>query len=366
VSDAPRAARRLQEPGGSLPFQLPSPSPLPGRIAPEAAVPCATAFDADGWWFSIDWDGTRALMFVDGGEVRLQAETLADLTPRFPELSLAGASLGRAPLVLDGVIAVLDPRGRPDLESLALRLVLGAAGAAHLPTVFLATDVLHLDGAPANRWPLNRRLAALAGIVRDSAAVQAPDHVEGRGLALAEAAGERGLSAVLARRATAPYRPGVASPDRLRVSLRQQTTCVVAGVDRRSRARAGLVLGELVDGVLTCSGSVPGPRHAAVERWLAQAAARLEWDTPPRGAEGFDARWIRPVLAATVSHRGRLPDGSLREPALIAVRDDVDTAWCVRRDPVPPPDEDAGARFAPTVLMPLPLGDAALLPRRPG
>ena len=358
--------RHREDTSDPLPLHLPAPPPLPGRIAPEGAVPCSAPFDAERWRFSIDWDGSRALLFAaEGGAVRLQSETLADLTPRFPELQRAGAGLRESPLVLDGVMAVLDPRGRPDLENLALRLVLGSDGADQLPAVFLAADVLHVRGAPTLTWPLDERLARLADCVGAGASVQAPDHVEGRGLALAEAAGERGLPALLARRGDAPYRPGVASPDRLRIALRQRATCVVAGIEELALGRVALVLAEFVGGTLTWSGTVSGPRHSAVHRWLLDAAAALdEHAIPPAGADEVSARWLRPALAATVAFHGRLPDGTLREPSLIAVRDDVDTAWCVRREPVPPPDDSARSRFAPTVLMPLPLGDSALLPRR--
>src|SRR6202043_3367863 len=96
------------------------------------------------------------------GAVRVQAENLLDITPRFPELG-SPSGLEATPLILDGVIAVLDPQGRPDLGATALRLVIGAQGADDLPVAFLATDLLHVDGASTIRWPLDRRLERLAG-----------------------------------------------------------------------------------------------------------------------------------------------------------------------------------------------------------
>ena len=194
--------------------------------------------------------------------------------------------------------------------------------------------------------------------------MQAPDHVEARGSALAEAAGERGLSALLARRGTSPYRPGMASPDRLRIALRRQAQCVVAGIAEPAAGPLSLVLAEFAGGTLTCCGQVPGPRHIAVHGWLLETAARIAAPGHvPAGAHGISARWLRPAMTATVAHRGRLRDGTLSEPTLIAVRDDVDTAWCVRRESVPPPEDVVRGRFAPTVLLPLPLDAAALVPR---
>ena len=343
---------------------------MPASIGPEIATPCAEPFDDDDWRFSIDWDGCRTVLFAaDDGTVRLQAENLNDVTQRFPELLQAATHLRRLPAVLDGVVVVLDSQGRPDLEALGLRISLGTEGASQFPVVFLATDLLQAGRESTLSWPLERRLALLNEILERQTTVQAPDTVEVRGAGLAEAAGVRGLGAVLGRRRGAPYRAGLPSPDRLRFNIRPRATCVVAGIAAGAE-RPWLLLAEFEAGRLVFSGRVKGPRHVAAERWFAGRAAAVATTVAPLyragipGEGGFgDVIWLAPVLGATVSHRGRLADGTLREPGLIAVRDDVDTRWCIRRDPVAPPAAAGSRAFAPTVLLPLPLEDtAALLP----
>ncbi|HEX6537852.1 MAG TPA: hypothetical protein VF155_01565 [Candidatus Dormibacteraeota bacterium] len=344
----------------------------PSWVPPERATPCADPFDDDGWRFSVEWEGARSLLTVaqDGG-VRLQAETAADVTALYPELRFAAEHVRRLPAVLDGVVVTLDGQGRPDLEALGLRIALGEHGAAQRPVVFLATDLLATGGESLLGWPLGERLELLGRLVGHRGVVQAPDTVEGRGSGLAEAAGQRGLSAVLARRSAAPYRAGVASPDRLRIQLRPRVTCIVLGVEEGAE-RPYLLLGEHHRGRLMYSGRVKGPRHAAVERWFADRAAALARLEPPVVAaaplrtftSAGDRVWIREGISATVSHEGRSPDGTLREPALIALRDDVDPRWCIRRDPAGPPAA-AGRSFAPTVLLPLPIesfDEAGLVP----
>jgi bifunctional non-homologous end joining protein LigD len=267
--------------------------------------------------------------------------------------------------VLDGVIAVLDREGRPDLAGFGRRIAAGAAAAAELPAVYLCSDVLHLDGRSVMGWPLDRRLDALSELTGATDSLQAPDHVRGRGEALAAAASGRGLPALLARRANAPYRAGVASPDRLRIALANQTTCVVAGVVSLRRGGTRLILAEHVAGRLTFAGQVDGPRDRVVAAWLEQRAADLSVSTTPLdGVQPVSASWVRPILTATVRHRGRSGRGVLVRPTLLAVRDDVDPRWCVQRPAVPGPmNVSTGTRFSPTLLMPLPLGDTAVLPR---
>ena len=217
--------------GDPLPFRTPTPPQLPGYIPIEVSVPCAEPFDDRDWLFSVDWDGARALLFLDpGGAVRVQGELPGDLAHRFPDVVASASVRGGRGAVLDGVIAVLDREGRPDLAGFGRRLAVGAAAAAEFPAVYLCSDVLHLDGRSVTGWPLDRRLDALSELTGATDSLQAPDHVRGRGEALAAAASDRGLPALLARRSNAPYRAGVASPDRLRIALANQTTCVVAGV----------------------------------------------------------------------------------------------------------------------------------------
>ena len=352
--------------GEPLLFRTPTPPLLPGYIPLEVSVPCAAPFDDPGWLFSVDWDGARALLFLDpSGGVRIQGEVLGDLAARFPDVAGAVSVPDGRSAVLDGVIAVLDAEGRPDLPGLGRRLASGPAAAADLPAVYLAFDVLHLDGRTTFRWALDRRLDALRDLAGDSEVLQVPDHVRGRGSALAEAAAARGLPALLARRAAAPYRPGLASPDRLRIPLIDQTTCSVAGVIERRGRIAELILGEQVAGRLTFTGQVDAPADPRTLGWLAARAAALA--DPTAALDGMDragTRWVRGGLTATIRHAGRTPGGALRRPSLLAVRDDVDPRWCVRRAPLQPPEPVASASgFAPTLLVPLPLGDIAVLPR---
>jgi bifunctional non-homologous end joining protein LigD len=333
-------------------------------------VPCEAAFDHEDWRFSVDWDGMRALLGVGpGGQPRLVDERLRDVSELFPEIAAAAVALADRPAVLDGVVAVLDPEGRPDLAALSLR-VAGSAAGRERPVVYLATDLLHLDGAPLTGWTLDRRQQALAALLAPQARLQAPGWVVGHGRAFCEAAAERGLPAVLARRGDAPYRPGVASPERLRIALEERSDAVVAAAmrtpvahpRRRHAAPGGLVsallLAEQVDGRLVESGRVAADWPAEIAAWLGSRLDELAmatglWPVDVTGGERLS--WLRPDLCATVRHHGRDGGGRFRLPSVVALRSDRDPAWCIRRTPVPPPLETpVHGGFRPTVLHTLP------------
>ena len=299
-------------------------------------------FDHPDFQFSIDWDGSRCLLFTSSQGVRLQSETLADVSDAYPEIVAAAQLLTQSAAVLDGVIAVLDPYGCPDLAALGERMALGPASQQRLPTVFLATDLLHLDGQATMTLPLEQRLELLRGLGRATPRIQVPDWVGGEGEALGEAAAARHLSALLARRSGARYHPGLASRDRLRIQLRPRASCVVVAAERVLFAgvrRRGLHLAEHHGARMEECATVEIPESSTMWRWAA-----------PGGR-------LRSPLIATVEHTGRTPEGRLRRPSLLTLRDDIDPRWCIRREPVAPPPSRAVAAhgFRPTVLAALPL-----------
>lgn len=357
---APAPGRRRVDPVAQpgLPFSLPPP-PSAARPGLEASTPCAAPFDGDDWVFGVDWEGSRCLLNVaPDGSVHVAGET-ADLDERFPEIAAGAAIRGGRSALLDGTICVLDAQGRPDLEALFRRVAQRTSGPL---TVFLATDLLHLDGEPITDRPLHARLAALAELVVPDSRVQVPDHVTGHGRALAEAAAARGLAAILARRRDAPYRAGVASPDRLRISLAGRRDAVVVGWQGRATPDRVLI-GDWVGTKLGLVGT------AAVEsswarQWLAASLETAREVLVDKGRHVLiGVTWVRPRLVATVEpHAPRGPAGHLPAWHLVTVRDDVDPRWCVRRPPVVPPEARAPGPlhpFSPTVLSPLPLDGAA-------
>ena len=325
-----------------------------GRVVIEASTPCAAAFDGDEWLFNVDWEGSRCLVIAEGdGSVRLQGET-ATLDERFPEIAAAARFLAARGAVLDGSICVLDGQGRPDLGGLSRRVMSDQHGP---PAVYLVTDILHLDGESMTARPLLARLAALSDLVPPDSRIQVPDHVVGHGRALATAAGDRGLAAMLARRQDATYLAGMASPLRLRIALSTRRDAVVVGW-RVLGAGLRLLLGDWVLGRLGLVG-VAQLDDPVSRRWLtsvAEPVPAVAVDDPD--AAGPGVTWIRPRLIAAVEPAAGARTRGLPAWRVVALRDDVDPMWCVRRTPVDPPEASSHRPlrpFSPTVLSALPI-----------
>ena len=372
MSGSPRRRPRRGADDATLQLLAPPPLAPPARIAPEVSVPCAAAFDAPGWRFTVDWEGMRVILATGpDGEVRLQDERLRDVTGLFPEVVAAAAALGRRTAVLDGIVAVVDGGGHPDLPALLARLHAGPRRPPRGAVVYLAADLLHLDSTAVAAWPLDRRHQAMAILVPPHPRLQVPGWVEGHGRAFCDAAAGHGLGAVLARRGGAPYRAGMASPDRLRIALADRADAVVAGVvwagpgpgRAGRRVATALLLVEWHDGRPVDAGRAGAQLDAEVQTWLAAQVGELAVPSPPCSFgldPGEAVTWLRPGVVATVVHHGRDDAGRLRLPGLVGLRDDRDPAWCIRRAPVTPPEDTplaTGPGFRPTVLHTLPLGD---------
>ena len=173
-------------------------------------------FDDADHLFEPWWGGERALAFVDvdpatgEGSVRLIDRRGRDRAPVLPELTGTGGMVGRLgghAAVLDGSLVVVDASGRPDPAGLAERL----AGRAGRTVVYLAFDLVALDGRPLLAEPLERRRERLERVVEPGGAFLIVPAITGEGRALYAAAAAQGIPAVVGRHRRSPYLPGVRS-----------------------------------------------------------------------------------------------------------------------------------------------------------
>ena len=163
----------------------PQRSPLPTFIDPMLATlgTLPPAALQDQWGYEMKWDGVRALVRVDAGQVTLTSRNKIDMTVGYPEAAGLGKQLAGRQAILDGEIVALDSEGKPSFSRLQKRMhVNNAASARELaksdPTVLLLFDLLHLDGgvaaarflrrtsSPAGRAGLGRTRLADPGRIR--------------------------------------------------------------------------------------------------------------------------------------------------------------------------------------------------------
>ena len=135
--------------------------PMPAKWRPQLAASADMAPHGKGWVHEIKYDGYRTLVFFDAGEVRLITRNGHDWTLRYRALAKAFQKLPCKSAIIDGEVAVQDPRGISSLDLLEQAL---SAGDSHAMTYF-AFDLCYLDGYDLSAAKLVDRKAALVGLI---------------------------------------------------------------------------------------------------------------------------------------------------------------------------------------------------------
>jgi len=146
--------------------------PMPELVRPMLAEPGALPTNDDGWSYEFKWDGLRAVLYVEGGRVRILTRNDHDVSDSYPELREIGERLGSTQAVLDGEIVALDDEGRPSFEALQRRMHVADSSRARrladeVPVTFLAFDVLYVDGHLLLSATYDERRKVLAALSLD-------------------------------------------------------------------------------------------------------------------------------------------------------------------------------------------------------
>ena len=324
------------------------------RSAPRPMKATAGELPVGGdWWFEVKWDGMRLVLVVEGDDVRAWSANGNDVTVSFPELGALGGALGVASAVLDGEIVVLDADGRPSFSALQHRMHVtnprvAAERAAERPGVFMAFDLLELDGNDVTGLPLTDRRRLLDALLdRPGPHWQVPA-VHDDGQALLDAVDARGMEGVIAKQPDSDYHPGTRTTRWRKVKIRRRQEFVVGGWAPGQGSRRGRIGGLLLgvhpvrpDGSVASSlsfvGRVGSGLNEAELSWLADRFAAIgradcPFDPAPPTPMALDARWVEPTLVVEVAYAEWTPDGVLRHPTYIGRRVDVD-AETVTSDP---------------------------------
>ncbi len=330
------------------------PEAMPARLAPMLAELGEAPFTHADWLFEPKLDGYRVLAFVAAGTVRLRSRRGLDLTGMFPGIAAELAAQAVDGMLLDGEIVAFDA-GKPSFNALQNRAQLKTAreiatAEQATPAVFFAFDLLHFAGINLRPAPYQDRRRYLAQCLLPSAHVQLV-HAAADGLDLYPAALANGFEGIMAKRRDSRYLAGRRSLAWLKLKATQSAEFVIAGHTRGKGAReplGALLLGYWRDAELIYAGHVGSGFDEATlnrlrQRFDALATPHMPFAEPPPLHRA--TAWLRPELVAEVRFAEWTPDGYLRAPVFLRLRDDVDAGRVRRaeRQPRPAPAEAAHA-----------------------
>jgi len=298
-------------------------------IAPMKAVSSEEVPTDDGWEFEIKWDGNRVIAFVDDGRVRLQSSNKLDATARWPELAGLADGVNAHDAILDGEVVALDDAGKPSFS----RLQQGEG-----PATYFVFDVLQVDGRDITALAYDDRRALLEQLVEPGPNWLVSSRYED-GQVLMDAAKQRGLEGIVAKRSDSPYEVGRRSAAWRKIKHRPQQEFVVGGwvpgTGNREHTMGAILVGVYEGKKLRYSGRVgTGFKERELQRLMARfeelATEDCPFDPPPPPPTRKIAHWVRPEMVVEVAFAEWTHEDILRQPSYLAERDDKSPKKVVR------------------------------------
>jgi bifunctional non-homologous end joining protein LigD len=336
LADVPklREALRAELEEAGLPKREVDPHQVELMLAETAEAP----FSKKGWLFELKYDGYRVIGAKRAKGPALRYRKGSDATATFPEVGRALAGVPYA-LVLDGELVILEPDGRPSFHKLQQRSQLKRRADidhayGNAPATLFAFDLLALEGFDLRGLPLTQRKEWLRRVLPPLGPIRFADHVLERGAELYAEARKLGLEGVMGKKADAPYKAG-RRDTWLKMRGERHGDFAVVGFSDGSGGRTGFGALDVAvwEGTRFKYAGAVGTGFS--EEQLKAIRAQLDaLVTKTRAFEGEPMpgkkhTWVEPKLVVEVAFMDWTPDGNLRQPKLLRLRDDKLPKECI-------------------------------------
>ncbi|HYG19422.1 MAG TPA: non-homologous end-joining DNA ligase, partial [Ohtaekwangia sp.] len=290
---------------------------------------------SDKYIFEMKWDGIRALIAWEDGQLRIRTRNHNDVTAQFPELAVGEKAFRATNALFDAEIVSLDGQGKPVFKKVINRLM--STGETNIqkltrtnPVHCYVFDCLYLDGRPLINEPLARRREWMRDAIRPDTPYRVSESMED-GQSLFEAAKEHQLEGIIAKQKDSKYLPGKRSDCWLKIKVRQTAECVIIGYTRgkgdRGQTFGALQLAERVGDELRYRGKVgTGFDDNTIKEILSALKKVKEVKTPSAKGKFVDPKittWVEPVVMAEIGYSKVTPDEMFREPVFVRLRQDL-------------------------------------------
>jgi DNA ligase D-like protein (predicted ligase)/DNA ligase D-like protein (predicted polymerase)/DNA ligase D-like protein (predicted 3'-phosphoesterase) len=284
--------------------------------------------------YELKWDGIRAMIYLQDGQIRIMTRNQNDVTKQFPELQIGEKAFRATCGVFDAEIVSLDNVGKPVFKKVINRMMTN--GESNIikqskanPVYCYIFDCLYLDGRPLINEPLLKRREWLGDAVRHDTPYRISQVVED-GDGLFEAARHHGLEGIMAKGRDSKYLPGKRSGYWLKIKLRQSCEVVVIGYTKgkgdRGKTFGALHIAERKNGDIIYRGKVGTGFDDSTMKEIFKEIKKLQEVKKPVKDKVLDEKisvWIQPELCVEVSYAKLTPDHMFREPVFIRLRPDL-------------------------------------------
>lgn len=306
--------------------------PLKPMLA-SAAASLSVCGSGNDYTYELKWDGIRALIYINEGEMKVYSRNLNDITDQFPELNVPQKAFRVNNAIFDAEIVCLDADGRANFKKVMKRLLskkMSETAARRSPAYAYVFDCLYLDGRTLiNDSQERRRVWMEDAIKAGETNVRICEAIDD-GKALFEAAKLHELEGIVAKKKKASYAMGKRSEAWLKVKVRATKDCVIVGFvlaeGERSSAFASLQIAEHTSGKLMYRGRVGTGFDEMQMKEISRLLKPLITEQKNIHGDVNEERktvWVQPVLQCEVEFSQVTDKGSLRDAVFKKMLDDL-------------------------------------------
>jgi bifunctional non-homologous end joining protein LigD len=292
-------------------------APFPGFIHPALASSVETVPGGERWVHEIKFDGYRAQIHIVNEAVKVFTRRGNDWTNRFRMIANDAWHISARSAIIDGEVVVPSADGTTDFSVLQNELK-GTSS----KLIFVAFDLLYLNGFDLRVLPLVERKAQLKKIVGDSD-IQFSESFEMDGKEMLAHACKVGLEGVVSKVRDSRYMSGRGN-DWVKTTCVQRETLSIAGFALDGNKWDGIYVGRRKGKDLIYAGKVDHgfDKHSAAE--LRKRLTPLIRKTQPYSKRiAHKGIWVEPDLLAEVEYRAKSAEGKVRHPFYRGVREDL-------------------------------------------
>jgi len=309
---------------------------LKDRVDPMLAQPAQKPPDSADYVYEVKWDGIRALISLDEGELKIRGRRGLDFTKQFPELLIPDQAFRATSALFDGEIVCLDAQGKPEFANVIHRMQQTTDGGiergrAKHPVVCYLFDCLYLDGRPIVNEPLSRRREWLEDAVRKGSVYRLSEAMT-EGIEFFEAVKQMGLEGIMAKKRDSIYLPGKRSDAWLKIKGHQTVECLIVGFTKgtgdREKSFGALHLAQIEGDNLKYLGKVGSGFDERLLKAIGAELKKLKPIKKPIREKPLDdaqSTWVEPKLICEVQFASWTKDNLLREPVFLRLRPDLGT-----------------------------------------
>ncbi|ELR73907.1 ATP-dependent DNA ligase clustered with Ku protein, LigD [Fulvivirga imtechensis AK7] len=288
----------------------------------------------DEYIYELKWDGIRALIVMDEGEVTIWSRNHKKLNKQFPELMVAEKAFRGTSAVFDAEIVCFDTQGKPDFKTVIHRMQRTGdteieRSSKKYPAYCYVFDCLYLDGRALINEPLARRREWMEDSLRRDTPYRISEAVQ-EGKELYNAAKKMQLEGIIAKDINSRYLPGKRTGSWLKVKVKQTTEALIIGYSWGKGDREGgigaLHLGQYEGGELVYRGKVgTGFNEKTLKEAFTELSELPEIERPVKEKPVTEANtiWIEPRLYCELQYSMITNNGSFREPVFLRMRPDL-------------------------------------------